>query len=77
VNTITPGPIAHPVCDAALAEPANPLHDPVTSLVASIPLGRLGKPEDVAPLALFLASDESSYITGANVVIDGGFTTAA
>lgn len=77
VNTITPGPIAHPFFDAALADAGHPLHDPVTSLVTSIPLGRLGKPEDVAPLALFLASDESSYITGTNVVIDGGFTTAA
>ena len=37
-----------------------------------IPIGRLGEPEEVADLALFLASDESKYITGTEIVIDGG-----
>ena len=39
------------------------------------PLGRLGRPSEIAALAVFLASDESSYMTGAAVSIDGGFTT--
>jgi gluconate 5-dehydrogenase len=39
-----------------------------------IPMGRLGRPEEIAPLALYLASDASSYMTGATVVIDGGYT---
>jgi len=37
-----------------------------------VPLGRIGQPEDIANCALFLASDESSYITGQEIVVDGG-----
>lgn len=42
--------------------------------VTKIPLGALGTPEDVANAALFLASDESRYMTGSELVIDGGYT---
>ena len=41
---------------------------------AQVPMGRLGEPEELGPAAVFLASDASSYVTGATLVIDGGFT---
>ena len=43
--------------------------------ISGTPLGRLGEPEDVAYGVLFLASDESSFMTGSELVIDGGWTT--
>jgi NAD(P)-dependent dehydrogenase (short-subunit alcohol dehydrogenase family) len=43
---------------------------------ASVPLGRFGTPAEMANVALFLASDESSYITGADIQADGGLTQA-
>ena len=47
---------------------------PMTRIAAHIPLKRIGSPEEVAKSALFLASDEASYITGANLMVDGGWS---
>ena len=48
----------------------------IDAAIAPIPLGRLGRPEDVANMSLFLASQEASYVTGAEFVVDGGLTIA-
>jgi len=69
INSIAPGAIATPINTALLDDPAK-----LRSLTEQIPLGRLGQPEDVAGLAVFLASDEARYVTGATYVVDGGLT---
>ncbi len=67
VNAIAPGFIKSDMTDE-LAE------DWIEKIVENIPLGQLGSPEDVANLALFLASEDSSYITGQVISIDGGLS---
>jgi NAD(P)-dependent dehydrogenase (short-subunit alcohol dehydrogenase family) len=47
---------------------------PIDSFVAGVPMGRAGQPEEIGPLAVYLASPASSYVTGASFVIDGGYT---
>jgi glucose 1-dehydrogenase len=69
VNSIAPGAIETPINTALLNDQVK-----LRSLLGQIPLGRLGKPEDVAALAAFLASDESAYITGSTYFVDGGLT---
>ncbi|WP_022667640.1 SDR family oxidoreductase UcpA [Desulfospira joergensenii] len=75
VNSICPGYIMTPMADqiARESDPGNP--DSVIKGIASgVPLGRLGNIKEVGDLVAFLSSDESSYITGTQVVIDGGST---
>lgn len=66
-NSIHPGLIDTPLIDAQDA-------DITAGVLAQTPIGRLGTPREIANGALFLASDESSYMTGAELVIDGGYT---
>lgn len=67
VNCLCPGWV-----DTPFIEPVKrPLYD---WLVKSTPLGRLGQPEEIARAALFLASDDSSFMTGAPLIVDGGWT---
>jgi len=67
VNTIFPGAIETPMVGSVASET-------MQTLMNLIPMRRMGKPLEVAYAALFLASDESSYITGSELVIDGGWT---
>lgn len=68
VNAILPGPIDTPLLKQLLSS-----EEAMQEYVKSIPLGRIGKPEDVANLTAFLASDEASFITGGLYSIDGGY----
>ncbi len=68
-NSIHPGPIVTPMTEARRRDP-----ETYKLTVSRIPLGRYGRPEEVAYGVLYLASDESSFVTGAELVIDGGWT---
>jgi cyclopentanol dehydrogenase len=69
VNSVHPGPIATPMTEVGRADPER-----YAMMVSGIPLGRYGESDDVAYGVLFLASDESSFMTGSELVIDGGWT---
>jgi NAD(P)-dependent dehydrogenase (short-subunit alcohol dehydrogenase family) len=71
INAISPGPIVTPILGKAglSAERVETLR---RDLATRVPLGRLGAPEEVAGAAAFLASDDASFVTGAELVVDGG-----
>lgn len=71
VNCMSPGPIETPIIDQTMGEGAQARRE---YFAKTIPLGRMGLPEECASVALFLASDESSYMTGCDLVVDGGAT---
>lgn len=73
VNVVSPGPTDTPGL-AALAPDEQAASDLKAMLGARIPLGRLGRPEDVAKAVLFLASDDASFINGVDLAVDGGMS---
>ena len=75
VNAVSPGSIDTPMLRES-AQLFNPdaVEETVASWGALHPLGRVGQPREVARVVLFLSSDDASFMTGANVVVDGGLT---
>lgn len=70
VNCVSPGMIRTPATESDLLSDAHPMR----SIETAIPLGRIGRPDEIATCALFFASDEASYVTGANLMVDGGWS---
>ena len=68
VNSVHPGPIDTPMLQAGFVDPER-----MKRVMSKVPMGRVGQPEEIAYGVLFLSSDESSFITGAGLVIDGGY----
>ena len=71
VNALSPGPVDTPVFDglAPTKEGVDKIKD---GFISTIPMGRMGEPEEIARAALFLASDDSSFVTGIELFVDGG-----
>jgi meso-butanediol dehydrogenase / (S,S)-butanediol dehydrogenase / diacetyl reductase len=68
VNAISPGLTRTPQIEHLLEDPEHPMH----AVAAGNPLGRMAEPEDIARVALFLASDDAAYVNATEIVVDGG-----
>jgi NAD(P)-dependent dehydrogenase (short-subunit alcohol dehydrogenase family) len=71
VNSMSPGPVETPALEK-VGLTAEQMEQAIAHFASQVPLGRRGKPEEIAAAVLFLASDESSYITGVDLAVDGG-----
>ena len=72
VNAVSPGPIETPGLNDLVAS-TGAGEERLKMISNSVPLGRLGKPDEIAKAVVFLASDDSSYVTGTELFVDGGF----
>lgn len=70
VNALSPGPTDTPMLRSVA--PADQIEGVISYIASLIPLGRVGKPEDIAKAAVFLASDDSSFVNGSELFVDGG-----
>jgi 2-keto-3-deoxy-L-fuconate dehydrogenase len=73
-NAICPGTVESPSLQARIKAQGGNYEDVLSAFIARQPIGRIGTPEEIAALAVYLASDESSYTTGVAWSIDGGMT---
>ncbi len=77
VNAMCPGAVDTPMANPGLLDPANMTDEAIDAMAELyrrvVPMGRVGRPEEIAKLALFLTGEDSSYITGQPFVIDGGW----
>lgn len=74
VNSVHPGYIWTPMVEESTKESGNDVEERKAALTALHPIGKLGTPDDIAYGILYLASDESGFVTGSELVIDGGYT---
>jgi NAD(P)-dependent dehydrogenase (short-subunit alcohol dehydrogenase family) len=73
VNTLSPGPVNTPIY-GKLGMPADELQKMADGILAQLPARRFGSPEEIAHAAVYLASDESRFAIGSELVLDGGFS---
>jgi NAD(P)-dependent dehydrogenase (short-subunit alcohol dehydrogenase family) len=71
VNAVSPGPIYTPAFNT-LAQTEEEIRQIKANLVAAVPMGRIGNPDEIAKAVSFLTSDDSSYSTGIEMIVDGG-----
>jgi NAD(P)-dependent dehydrogenase (short-subunit alcohol dehydrogenase family) len=72
VNCVSPGPTDTPALEKTTGLTAEQAKQAAAQFASQIPMGRSGKPEEIAAAVTFLASDESSFITGVDLAVDGG-----
>jgi NAD(P)-dependent dehydrogenase (short-subunit alcohol dehydrogenase family) len=71
VTVVSPGPVDTPILDVAFKDAADALR---ADMAAANPMGRIGRPEEIAAAVLYLASDEASFTNGIDLIVDGGQT---
>lgn len=72
VNTMSPGPTETPALETTTGLTPEQAEQAAAQFASQVPMGRRAKPEEIAAAVMFLASDESSYITGVDLAVDGG-----